>query len=94
MSGENNNIIQLSEKDVEEFKIALKELKALIKETFNKVPINSDPETTFLYADCWKVVQMYKQAIRTKKWDKANNEFVVKTVQHLKKLNAMSYFFF
>lgn len=94
MNGENNNIIELSEKDVEEFKRALKELKALIKETFNKVPINANPETTFLYEDCWKVVQMYKQAIKTKKWDKANNEFVIKTVQHLKKLNAMSYFFF
>jgi antitoxin component HigA of HigAB toxin-antitoxin module len=94
MNEKNSTVIELTEKEVEDFKRALKELKSMIKETFDRIPINSDPETTFLYEDCMKVVQMYKEAIKTKKWNKNNNEFVIRTIQHLKELNSMSYFFF
>jgi len=89
-----SNIIELTDSDVEEFERALDELKKLVEETFNNVPINSDPHTTQLYADCHKVISLYEQAIKTRKWDESNNEFVIETVERLKELNALSSFFY
>ena len=83
MSGENNNIIELTERDVEEFKRALKELKQYIIK-LKKLPITL--KTLVLYYKCNGIMQMYKEAIKSKKWDKSNEEFIAKTMQELKNL--------
>ena len=83
MSGENNNIIQLSDKEVQELEKTLKELKQYMKK-LKKLPITL--KTLVLYYKCNGIVQMYKQAIKTKRWDKSNEEFIAKTMQELKNL--------
>jgi len=83
MSGENNNIIELTEKEVQEFQKTLKELKQYIRK-LKKLPITL--ETITLYYKCNGIVQMYKEAIKSKKWDKSNEEFIAKTMQELKNL--------
>ena len=89
-----SNIIELTDEDVKEFERSLEELKSLMEETFSNVPINNDPYVTQLYADCCKVINLYEQAIKSKKWDESNNEFVTETVERLKELNASSFFFY
>ena len=89
-----SNIIELTDSDVEEFERALDELKSLIEETFSNVPINNDPNTSHLYADCCKVISLFEQAIKSRVWDRSNDEFVVETIERLKELNALSSFFY
>jgi len=82
---EEQQIIKLSSKDIEEYRNLFEWVIEMEKIIFKEIPINQSPHTTALYNNVREVKKLLRAAINTGYWNTKNSEFVIKTIEELRR---------